>query len=99
MAANEDEAARQERFGVFGEIDDLGHVGQVVAGKTHRVRLPALQHGEIVLMPLDLKVDQPNVVAGPSRRRGNQLEAERLEAEKDARVHESTGMNGEEPHG
>jgi hypothetical protein len=49
-------------------------------------------------MRLDLKVDQPNVVAGLSRRRGHQLEAKRLEAEVDARVHQSTGMNSEEPH-
>src|SRR6266404_2707102 len=98
MATNEHEAARQERLGVFGEVDDLGYVGQVVARETHRVRPPALQHGEIVLMRLDLKVDQPNVVAGLSRRRGNQLEAQRLETEVDAGVHQSTGMNSEEPH-
>jgi len=37
-------------------------------------------------------------MAGPSRRRGDQLEANRLEAEVAARVHQSTWMNGEEPH-
>ena len=49
-------------------------------------------------MVFDLQVDQPDLVAGVPRRRGDQLEPERLEPQKDFRVEQRPGMNAEKPH-
>ena len=66
VAADEDEAARQQRLGGPGEVDDLGHVGQVVAAKAHRVRPPLVSVAEVIPWRLDLEVDEPHVVARPA---------------------------------
>ena len=63
------------------QVEDLRHVGQVVAGEAHRVRPPAPQRGEEVAVGFHLKVDQLHVMAGLARCGGNQLQAERLQAQ------------------
>ena len=46
MAAGENEAVLQQPLHVLGQIDHLGHVGQIVERKPDRIRLEALQLGE-----------------------------------------------------
>src|SRR5580704_18325032 len=49
-------------------------------------------------MAFDLKIDQRHLVPGLSRRRRDQLEAERFEPQKDPREHQRTGMDPEDSH-
>jgi uncharacterized protein (DUF169 family) len=49
-------------------------------------------------MVLYLQVDQPDVVPGLPRRLGDELEAERLEAQEDLGIEERAGVDAEKPH-
>jgi hypothetical protein len=40
VTTNADEGARQTEFGSLRQIDDLGHIGEVVAGEGDEIRLP-----------------------------------------------------------
>ena len=64
MAAGEDEAAGPALARRLGEVEDLGHVGEVVEGEGHRIGLPAVEQPEIVRLGLDLQVDQLDLVTG-----------------------------------
>ena len=80
VTADADEDAGEARFRRFGEIDDLGDIGQVVAGKRDDIRPPALDGSEICTVVFDLKVDQSDLVAVLPRGRGDQFEPERLKS-------------------
>ena len=82
-------------LGRLCEIDDLGHVGEVVAGKRDDVGAPAVEHPEVSRVVLDLQIDQLNQVAGAPRRRGHELETERLEPQKDLGIKQRAGMDTE----
>ena len=98
VAAGEDEAAGPALARRLGEVEDLGHIGEVVEGEGHRIGLPAVEQPEIVRLGLDLQVDQLDLVTGAPRRGGHELQPERLEAEIDLRVHQTAGMHGQKPH-
>ena len=98
MPADADEHAGKARLGRLGEIDDLGNVRQVVAAKGDDVGLPALDRAEIGALVLDLQVEQPHRVAGLPRRRGDELEADRLEPQEYLRIGQRAGMDAEQPH-
>jgi purine nucleoside phosphorylase len=78
VAAHEHEGARPSAPGLAGEIDDLGHVGQVVQGEAHRLRPPALERRAVGRVVEDLQVEQADVVAGAAGGRGHALQAEGL---------------------
>ena len=63
------------------------------------IGLPVLDLPEIVGMLLDLKIDQPNLVPGPSQLGGDQLDSQGLEPQEDLRVHERAGMDCQDFHG
>jgi hypothetical protein len=49
-------------------------------------------------MRLYLQIKQPNVVAVPLHRRGDQFQAQRFQSQEDPRVHQRTRMDGEHLH-
>jgi hypothetical protein len=98
VSANADKGARSQLPGSAGEIDDFRKVSEIIAAKRDCVRLPALEQPEKILMGFALQIDQAHRVTGPSRSRGDKLQTERFEAKINLRVHEATGMNGEEFH-
>ena len=74
MAADADERAWLNRLGCLGEIDNLGHVGKVVAGECDKVRAPIHDCTAIGGMAVDLQVDELNRVPGASSGRRYQFE-------------------------
>ena len=58
VAADADERAWQTKLRRLRQIDDLGHIGEVVAGKGDEIRLPLGDHAVIVGVALDLQVDE-----------------------------------------
>src|ERR1700757_535422 len=80
------------------EIKDLGDVGEIVAGKGDNVWLPVVNQPEIVRVALGLQIDQPHVMPALTGRRSYQFKAQRLQAQVDFRVHQTTGMDGEKFH-
>jgi hypothetical protein len=50
-------------------------------------------------MAFDLEIDQPDLVTMGKRRRGDQLEPERLQAQEHPGVHQGARMNTEQAHG
>ena len=99
MPADANKDFRKPRLGRLGEIDDLGHVRQVIARKRDDFGPPALQQAEIRPMVLDLQIDQPDLVPGPAQRLRDELEPERLEPQKHLCVHQGSGVDAEQPHG
>ena len=98
VTADADEDAGKACFRRLGEIDDLGDVRQIIAGERDDVRPPPLDRTEIGAVVLDLKVDQPHLVAGLTRRRGDEFKPERLQPQKDFRIEQRPRMNPEKPH-
>src|SRR5262249_20372304 len=85
-------AGGQALAGGAREIDDLGHVRQVVAGEHDGLRPPPVEQAKVVLVGLALQVEQAHVVPGGPSGGGHQLEPERLEAQEDLRVHQPARM-------
>src|SRR6185312_2470786 len=81
------------------QIDDLRHVGEVVAGKGDYIRPPARDHRVIGGVILDLKIEELDLVPRFARRRGDQLQSQRFQPQKHLGVHQRPGMNAEKFHG
>jgi hypothetical protein len=81
VAADEHECRAPLRLGVLGEIDHLGHVGEVVHGEADGLRGERLDLAPVVRVLEDLQIEEPHVVAGGPHGRGHALEAERLQSE------------------
>ena len=75
----------------LGEIDDLGNVGEVVAGEGDDVRPPLRDEAMIRRVALHLQIDQPHIVTRAARRFRNELKAERLEFGERLGVKQRTG--------
>ncbi len=69
VATGEDEAVLHQPLHVLGEIDHLGHVGEVVEREAHRIGAEALELGEQISMLENLQVEDSHVMAGRARRR------------------------------
>jgi hypothetical protein len=95
VTADADEAMRKPGLRRLGEIDDLGHVRQIVAAKCNDVGTPLVQHPEIGAVILDLQIDQPDLMPGAARRLGDEFEPNRLEPQKDLRIMEHSGIDAE----
>jgi hypothetical protein len=74
VPADTDEYFGPARLRRLRKVDDFGDVREIVAGKRHNVRLPALQQAKICPMILDLQVNEADVVSGAPHRLGNELE-------------------------
>ena len=98
VASDTDERARQGKLGRLRQIDDLGHVGEVVAGKGDEIRLPLRDHAVIVGVTLDLQVDEPHLMPGVAGSLRHQLEPQRLKPQEDIRVKQRARMNEKSFH-
>jgi len=58
VAADADETAWQSKLRSLRKIDDLGHIGEAVAGKGDEIRLPLCDHAVIVGVALDLQIHE-----------------------------------------
>jgi hypothetical protein len=99
VAANHDPAVGERRLGLARQIDDLGHVGEVVEGEADRVRTPARERVAVVRVPEHLEIEQRDLVTGGLHRGCDLLETERLEAQVYLREHERTRMDEQHAHG
>jgi hypothetical protein len=98
VAADANENIGEPRLGRLGEIDDLGHVCQVIAGKRDDIGTPALDRPAIGAMVLDLQVDQPDGVAGVADGLRHEFETERLKPQEYFGVKQRARMDPEKPH-
>ena len=96
VSADEEKDIRPPALGLFGEVDDLRDVGEVIAGKRDHVGWADVDGLQIRVLALDLEIEQPDLMPGLTRRLRDQLQTERLEAKKDLGVHERAGMHGEQ---
>jgi hypothetical protein len=83
----------------LGEIDDLGHVRQVVARKRDDFGPPAPQQAKIGPAILHLQIDKPDLVPGAPHRLRDELEPQRLEPQENPGIEQRTGVDTENPHG
>jgi hypothetical protein len=97
VTADEDEAIRQLLAGELRQVDDLGHVRQVITRVGHRVRLPGFDEARVVPVRLDLEIDDLHLMTGVPRGRGDQFQPERLEPEVNLRPSGNL-MNSEKFH-
>ena len=88
----------RSRLDCLGGVDDLGHIGQVIAAHAHRVRLPLLDQPPQSSGRFHLQVDDAHVVSGRARRAGDQFKAERFQSQKDAGVHQPAWVEGQQLH-
>ena len=93
VPAGKDEAVLQQPFHVLGEIDHLGHVGEIVEREADRVGAEALELGEQIAMFKNLQVQDSHVVAGRTRCRRDPLHAERFEPQINLAIHKRTRMH------
>ena len=93
VAADADEGARQRKPGRLRQIDDLGHVGEVVAGKGDEIRLPLRDHAMIVGVAFDLQIDEPDQVPGAAGGLRHQLEAQWFKPQEDVGVEQRARVN------
>ena len=75
VAADADERARQCKLRKLRQIDDLGHIGEVIAGKGDEIRLPLREHAVIVGVALDLQIHNDRRVYRLRKRARHELEA------------------------
>ena len=98
MAADEDEGVRSPAPRGLGEVDDLGHVGQVVQGEADRPRLPLRELAQVLGVVEDLQVEQAHVVTGGADGGRHALEPERLEAQVQLGVEQRARMHEQNAH-
>jgi len=98
VAADGDERARQSKLRRLRQIDNLGHIGEVVARKGDAVRLPLRDHAVIGGVALDLQIDESGRIPRATGGLRHVLEAQRLEPQKNVRVKQWAGMNEENFH-
>jgi hypothetical protein len=98
VAAGEDEALRLQLPRLPGEVEHLGHVGEVVQAEADRLGLERRELTEVVPMVEDLQVEQPNLMTGLAHCRRHALDPEGLEAQVDLGVHQGARMNQQHAH-
>ncbi len=98
VPADTDEHIGKARFGGLGQIDDFRDIGEVVAGERDDIRAAPCEPAEIGAVVLDLEIDQLDLMAGAPRRLRDELKAQRLQSQKDLRVHQWARMNAQQPH-
>src|SRR5262249_37154832 len=99
VATNADEGAWQTTFGSLRQIDDLGHIGEVVAGEGDEIRLPFCNHAVVVGVALDLQVEKPHGVLGAAGSLRHEFEAQWFKPKENVRVEQRSRMNEQNLHG
>src|SRR5439155_508173 len=79
VAAHQHPAVGQDVLRLAREVDDLGHVGQVVEREADHLGPPGAERPAIVAVPPDLEVEQPDLVARRRERRPDPLDPELLD--------------------
>jgi hypothetical protein len=98
VPADHDEHVGVPGLGVPGQVDHLGHVGQIVHREADRLRREGHELPPVFGVLKDLQVEQLYLVAGGSDRRGHPLEAERLQTEVQLGVHQRARMDEQHSH-
>ncbi|CAM3089590.1 hypothetical protein STAL104432_13155 [Streptomyces albus] len=98
VAPEEDEAAGGRGLGTVGDLDGLGDVGQVVEGDAERLGLEGAQLTVEQLVREHLQIDHPHRVSRVAGRRGDPFQPQRLQAEKDLRVHQRAWVDQQQAH-
>ena len=93
VAADEDEATRRPGLDRFRCLDDLGHIGQVVAAQAHRVRSPLVDQPPQSTRPLHLEINDAHVMSDRARRAGDQFESKRLQGQENPCIHQPARVN------
>jgi hypothetical protein len=75
VAADTDERAWQSKLRSLRQIHDLGHIGEIIAGKRDEIRLPLREHAVIVGVALDLHIHESGRVPSTARGLRHKLEA------------------------
>ncbi len=83
VPADEDEGIGKHRLDPLGQVHHLGHVGQVAEAEADRLRAEFGHLPFQLRLPVDLQVNQPDLVAVGQQGRRHALQAERLQAEED----------------
>src|SRR3954451_282913 len=98
VTTHEYEAARQPCLNQLRQLDDFRHIRQIVAAEADRVGTPGLECSDELTLRLDLQVNDAHIVSSPARRFCHKFKSQGLEREKDASVHQPTGVNGQDFH-
>ena len=98
VASGEDEAARTSALRLLGEVQHLRDVRQVIQREADGVRGEVGELAIVVAVSEDLQIEQAHVVAGRAHGRRHALEPDRLEPQKDLRIHQRTGVHEQDFH-
>src|SRR5262249_29267118 len=99
VATNADEGAWQTTFGSLRRIDDLGHIGDAVAGEGDEIRLPFCKHAVVAGVALALQVEKPHGVLGAAGSLRHEFEAQWFKPKENVRVEQRSRMNEQNLHG
>src|SRR5689334_22198632 len=94
VTTHEYEAARQPCLNQLRQLDDFRHIRQIVAAEADRVGAPGLECSDELALRFDLQVYNPHLVRSSAGRFCHKFKSQGLEREKDASVHQPTGVNG-----
>jgi hypothetical protein len=83
MPADADKHLRKTGLRLFGKIDNLGDVRQIIAGEGDDVRPPAFERSEIRAVVFDLQIDQLDLMSRLPRRLSDEFKADRLKPQKE----------------
>ena len=98
VAADHDRRGGEVLLRGLGQIDDLGDVGEVVAGEDDHVRAPAFDQPMVMAVGLHLQIEQADIVPRLQGSGGDQLQPQRLEPEEDPRVHQRARVDTKHPN-
>ena len=98
VPSDADKGAWQRKPGRLCQIDDLGHVGEVVAGEGDKIGLPLRDHAMIIGVALDLQVDETHLMPRAPRSLRHQLKPQRLEPQEDIGIEQRARMNEKSFH-
>ena len=99
VAADEDEAVAAPALGRLRQIDDLGHIGEVIHREADDLGPEALELPRVIPGREGLQVEEPDIVPGRSDGGRHPLQPQRLETQVQLRVHQRTGMHEQHSHG
>ena len=88
VAADQYKTPGKRVFRQSCEIDNLGHICQIVAGKGYDIRPPFLEEGEIIAMMFNLQINEAYVVPGIADGLGHKLQAKGLQSKINFCIHE-----------
>ena len=97
-------AAEDERFGKeladeLGQVDHLGHVGQIIDAESDGIGLEAVNFALEIAVVEDLKIDQSHLMPGALDGGGDAFHSQRFQTKVNFRIKQRTGMHQQYFHG